>query len=92
MLRASQISVVRQELSKFCTKLPSEEVIKKACEEAGSVEDAVSSIAFSTHLMSKEASDAQRIGVLNSLGLDFESLKQARIAAANQTYFDSLGS
>lgn len=86
----SQINVVRQELSRFCLKPPSAEVIQKACEEAGSVDDALSSIAFSTSLMSKEASDAQRMRVLNSVGLDWELLKRARVAAANEGYLKSL--
>lgn len=90
MLKPSQISVVRQELRRFCTELPSEKLIQEACKEAGSIDDAVSSIAFSNSLMSKEASDGQRTRVLASLGLDEHKLMQARVAAANARYLDSL--
>lgn len=90
MLKPSQISVVKQELGRFCTELPSEKLIQEACKEAGSIDDAVSSIAFSTSLMSKAASDAQRTRVLVSMGLDEEKLMQARVAAANERYLNSL--
>ena len=90
MLEPSQISVVKQELRRFCTELPSDKLIKEVCEEAGSIDDAVSSFAFSTHLMSREESNAQRMRVLNSVGLDWELLKRARVAATNALYLKTL--